>query len=35
MKVHVIDPLQGHIDLLSKYTDDDMHNMLTYLVTLK
>jgi mono/diheme cytochrome c family protein len=35
MKVDVRDPLQGHIDLLSKYTDDDMHNVLTYLVTLK
>lgn len=35
MKVDVRDPLQGHIDLLSKYSDDDMHNVLTYLVTLK
>lgn len=35
MKVDVRDPLQGHIDLLGKYTDDDMHNVLTYLVTLK
>lgn len=35
MKVDVRDPLQGHIDLLSKYSDDDMHNVLTYLVSLK
>lgn len=35
IKVNVLDPLQGHIDLLSRYTDDDMHNVLTYLVTLK
>jgi cytochrome c oxidase cbb3-type subunit III len=29
------DPLQGHLDLLKRYSDDDMHNILTYLETLK
>jgi cytochrome c oxidase cbb3-type subunit 3 len=34
-KVEVIDPLQGHLNLLSKYTDNDIHNVTAYLVTLK
>lgn len=34
-KVEVIDPLQAHLNLLSKYTDDDIHNVTAYLVTLK
>ena len=34
-KVTIIDPLQGHIDLLSKYTDADIHNLAAYLATLK
>jgi len=29
------DPLKGHRDLLRQYSDDDMHNILTYLETLK
>jgi cytochrome c oxidase cbb3-type subunit III len=29
------DPLKGHLDLLKQYSDDDMHNILTYLETLK
>ena len=29
------DPLKGHRDLLKQYSDDDMHNILTYLETLK
>jgi len=29
------DPLKGHLDLLKRYSDDDMHNILTYLETLK
>src|SRR5215470_11692084 len=34
-KVEVKDPLQAHIDLLSKWKDSDLHNMTAYLVTLK
>jgi cytochrome c oxidase cbb3-type subunit 3 len=34
-KVEVHDPLQGHADLLSQYTDADIHNVTTYLTTLK
>ncbi|MEO7141939.1 MAG: cytochrome c, partial [Bryobacteraceae bacterium] len=35
MKVEVEDPLAAHRELLAKYTDADMHNLLAYLVTLK
>lgn len=35
VKVDVKDPLRGHRELLGKYTDADMHNLLAYLVTLK
>jgi mono/diheme cytochrome c family protein len=35
VKLTIKDPLQGHRDLLAKYTDADMHNILAYLVTLK
>ena len=31
----VDDPLQAHVDQLGKYTDDDMHNVLAYLHTLR
>jgi cytochrome c oxidase cbb3-type subunit 3 len=34
-KVEVHDPLKAHLDLLSKYTDADIHNVTAYLVTLK
>ena len=34
-KVQVTDPLQGHIDLLPKYTDADIHNLAAYLAALK
>jgi len=34
-KVTVTDPLQGHIDLLAKYTDADIHNLAAYLATLR
>jgi mono/diheme cytochrome c family protein len=34
-KVAIADPLQGHIDLLAKYTDADIHNLAAYLATLK
>lgn len=35
LKVEVRDPLAAHEALLRKYTDDDIHNILAYLVTLK
>lgn len=35
LKVEVRDPLEAHAELLKKYTDADMHNILAYLVTLK
>jgi cytochrome c oxidase cbb3-type subunit III len=35
MKVMIKDPLAAHRELLQKYTDADMHNLLAYLVTLK
>ena len=34
-KVEIKDPLQAHIDMLSKYKDADIHNLTAYLVTLK
>jgi cytochrome c oxidase cbb3-type subunit 3 len=35
VKVTVDDPAQAHADLLAKYTDDDIHNLMAYLQTLK
>ena len=35
VKVSVNDPLAAHVELLGKYTDDDMHNVLAYLQTLR
>jgi len=35
VKVEVTDPLAAHTELLNKYTDADLHNMFTYLETLK
>ena len=35
LKVEIRDPLAAHQELLKKYTDADMHNLLAYLVTLK
>jgi cytochrome c oxidase cbb3-type subunit 3 len=34
-KVVVDDPLQAHVDMLMKWTDDDMHNVTAYLAGLK
>ena len=34
VKIHVHDNLDAHRQLLSKYTDTDMHNILSYLETL-
>lgn len=33
--VHIQAPAEAHADLLSKYTDDDIHNLMAYLQTLK
>lgn len=35
VKVQIEDKLVGHRELLAKYTDQDMHNLTAYLVTLK
>lgn len=35
VKIEISDPLAAHRELLSKYTDTDMHNVLAYLETLK
>lgn len=34
-KIEVKDPLQAHLDLLPKLTNDQMHDLTAYLVTLK
>jgi len=34
-KVEVTNPLQPHLDMLTKWKDDDIHNLTAYLVTLK
>jgi cytochrome c oxidase cbb3-type subunit III len=34
-KVVVTDPLQAHVDMWTKWTDADMHNMAAYLASLK
>ena len=34
-KVELNDPMKAHRDLLSVYTDTDIHNVTAYLVTLK
>lgn len=35
VKLEIHDPLQAHREMIPKYTDKDMHNMLAYLETLK
>jgi cytochrome c oxidase cbb3-type subunit 3 len=35
VKFTVDDPLSAHFDQLGKYTDDDMHNVYAYLMTLR
>jgi cytochrome c oxidase cbb3-type subunit 3 len=35
VKVSVASPLDAHIAMLPKYTNDDLHNVLAYLQTLK
>ena len=34
-KVEVYDPLEKHRELLTQYTDADIHNLFAYLETLK
>jgi mono/diheme cytochrome c family protein len=34
-RVDVVDPLQAHLDLWPKWTDDEIHNMTAYLASLK
>jgi mono/diheme cytochrome c family protein len=34
-RVVVTDPLQGHVDLLMKWTDEDMHNVTAFLAGVK
>ncbi|MGH9573611.1 MAG: hypothetical protein ACRD40_08780 [Candidatus Acidiferrales bacterium] len=34
-KVEVHNPLKAHIEMLPKLTDDQIHNLTAYLVTLK
>jgi cytochrome c oxidase cbb3-type subunit 3 len=35
VKVKVNDPAEAHVELLAKYTDNDIHDLMTYLLTLK
>ena len=34
-KVAVTDPLQAHLDMWTRWSDEDLHNMTAYLVTVK
>jgi len=34
-KVEITDPLQAHVDIMTKLNDRDMHNLTAYLATLK
>ncbi len=35
VKVNINDPLAGHRDLITRYSNDDLHNVFAYLETLK
>jgi cytochrome c oxidase cbb3-type subunit 3 len=35
VKAKIDDPAQAHADLLAKYSDDDIHNLMAYLQTLR
>ena len=35
VKIQTDDAAEAHVDLLAKYTDDDIHDLMTYLMTLK
>jgi len=34
-KIDIVDPMQAHIDMWTKWTDADMHNMTAYLASVK
>ena len=35
IKYSIAAPAQAHVDLFPKYTDDDIHNLMAYIQTLK
>jgi cytochrome c oxidase cbb3-type subunit 3 len=35
VKYAVDSPVDAHVELFSKYTDDDIHNLMAYLQTLR
>ncbi len=35
VKVMVDDPIRAHVDLFPRYTDDDIHNLMAYIQTLR
>ena len=35
VKFEIDDPAEAHVTLLAKYTDDDIHNLMAYLQTLR
>jgi cytochrome c oxidase cbb3-type subunit 3 len=35
VRYKVDEPVEAHVDLFSQYTDDDVHNLMAYLQTLK
>jgi mono/diheme cytochrome c family protein len=35
VKYAIDSPVEGHVELFSKYTDDDIHNLMAYLQTLR
>jgi hypothetical protein len=35
VKFKVDSPVDAHVELFSKYTDDDIHNLMAYLQTLR
>lgn len=35
VKFSIDEPAEAHVDLLAKYTDDDIHNLMAYLQTLR
>jgi cytochrome c oxidase cbb3-type subunit 3 len=35
VQVKIVSPAEAHLELMGKYTDDDVHNLMAYLQTLK